>query len=883
MTMRMPFWQRALVVLVPLTALCLWLWSYLESYDVARSVRQFVAGKPVTWPPRPKGSGHGGGGDLAGELVDRLVGPARFVAVALLAGGLLLAVSRLVHRRRRALELATFELRPSRDDLANPYRVQETFEAIVGALSARWYERLWRGQDHFALETHRVEERLVCFTLAAPRRLVPAIAGPLEDLYPDVRLIEQPGRPRWAAAVVRLKKRRSHVLSLQTTRDYDHSFSESVAALLGSLGANTTVQLVLCPAPALIHRRARRLLKRTERSLNRADRHDPLDPGMDSVLEAKELKGGLETQHRSLCYFDLRIAGEDGDAVRRTAGSFSQLRSENELVRRGMRLRRRLYARRLEYALPNPIPGLRSGILSTSELATVWQLPRARAKLARIRRSPLRRALAPPDICRDPARRLLVDERGPVGIHAEDRKYGQALMGGQGSGKTSEMAPGVAIDARDDERAIVVADAKEELAELVLGLIPRHRTVHYIDLGRPEIGFNPLTIDASPGTRASVFLGALIEANPPGAIQARSDDLLRQAVTVVCAVEPRPTVWDVYRMLSPGDAAYRDRALTRLDQLPGMDFARYYWRREFPELLRDRSRTLEVLDPPLNKLRRLLSTTQVDVVLRHPYSLDIEGAIARAEVVVINGAKAVAGEDNTRLLFQLLLRLVHRAIQAQQALPEDRRRRVSLYVDEAHNVLTPSVATMLAEGRSAGLEACFAWQYSAQIRDELVRSGVRSLLQSISIFRMRELEDARSLAGLAMDVYSDRISVDQEEQERLRFSADDIIHLPVHTAINIWVARGTPRAAFVASTLPMQDLYDAALADHHLAAQRARGGHHLAHLPAPLEDKSPPEEASDNSIRQTPRTDRDDPVAGHTARTADGGDPPPDQLPFEDL
>ena len=411
MTIRMPFWQRAVLVLGPLSVLCLWLWSYLQSHDLARSLRQFVAGKPVTWPPATRRGGQSGAEDVAGELAGRLVGPTRSVAIVLLAGGLLLAVMRLVHRHRRAGRLATFELRPSRDDVANPYRVQETFEAIVGAISARWYERLWRGQDHFALETHRGRDGLIYFTLAAPRRLVPAIAGPLEDLYPDVRLIEQPGRPRWAAAVVRLKKRRSHVLSLQTTRDYEHSFSESLAALMGSLQANTTVQLVLCPAPALIHRRARRLLKRRERALNRADRHDPLDPGMDSVVEAKELKGGLETQHRSLLYFDLRVAGEDPEAVRRTAGSFSQLRSENELVRRSMRLRRWLYARRLEHALPNPLPGLRSGILSTSELATVWQLPRARAKLARIRRSPLRRAVAPPEICRDPARRLVVDEQ----------------------------------------------------------------------------------------------------------------------------------------------------------------------------------------------------------------------------------------------------------------------------------------------------------------------------------------------------------------------------------------------------------------------------------------------------------------------------------------
>jgi hypothetical protein len=81
------------------------------------------------------------------------------------------------------------------------------------------------------------------------------------------------------------------------------------------------------------------------------------------------------------------------------------------------------------------------------------------------------------------------------------------------------------------------------------------------------------------------------------------------------------------------------------------------------------------------------------------------------------------------------------------------------------------------------------------VRDELVRSGVRSLLQSISIFRMREMEDARSLSGLAMDVYSDRISVDQDEQERLRFSPDDILRLPIHTAINLWVAGGIPALA----------------------------------------------------------------------------------------
>ena len=207
--------------------------------------------------------------------------------------------------------------------------------------------------------------------------------------------------------------------------------------------------------------------------------------------------------------------------------------------------------------------------------------------------------------------------------------------------------------------------------------------------------------------------------------------------------------------------------------------------------------------------------------------------LERGEVLIVAGAKAAVGEDNTILVTQLLLQLLHRALQAQQELPERERRRVSLLIDEAHNVLTPSVAKMLAEGRSAGLEAVFAWQYSAQIRDEVIRSGVRSLLQSISIFRMREMEDARSLAGLAMEVYSDRISIDQDEQERLRFSPDDIVKLPIHRAINLWVADGVPRAGFLGHTLPMEALHDASVAEHHREAQRERGGHHPEHAPRP--------------------------------------------------
>ena len=498
---------------------------------------------------------------------------------------------------------ARWELRLGRDDLAEPYHVQEAFEGITGAISSRWYERIWRGPDHFALEIHRLPDLSIRFTVAAPTGLESAIRGPLEDLYPDVELIEVDGQPAWASCVVRLKKRASFVLSIQTTRNYEHAFTESLVAMLSTVEDELSVQLVLTPAPGLIHRRARRLLKRRERTLQHADTRDPGELGIDSIVEAKELKGALELQHRSLLYFDLRVTGHDPQAVRRVAGLFSQLRSENELVRREMRLRRRVYASRIAQALPNPLPGWRAGVLSTSELATLWQLPRARVKHARLPRATVRRAIAPPEIAREPARMLLRDERGPVSIAAADRKYGHALIGGQGGGKSSVLARHFANDARDPDRAVVLIDPKGPLAELCLGLVPAGRTVHYLDLGHPEIGINPLTINASPGARAAVFLHALIEANPPGAIQAASDSFLRQAVAAVCAVERTPTLWHVYRLLESGHSPYRESVARRLAQIPGNDFARHYWRREFPALLADRGFAASRAQPAAQQAR----------------------------------------------------------------------------------------------------------------------------------------------------------------------------------------------------------------------------------------------------------------------------------------
>lgn len=858
---------RVAIVFSVAALLCLAAWVYLQTHDVGHTIRQFKMGHPMTAPPRR----HGPGLDGFNQTLERLRWILQTVLVGSTAIATTISVNRWRWRRRRARTTSTVELRLGRDDLANPYRVQEAFEGISGAITARWYARLWRGQDHFALEIHRLEDAGIRFTVAAPAALLPAIKGPLEELYPDVALEPISGRPPAPRHVVRLKKRRCFVLSIQTARNYEHAFVESLTSLMTSHSDPVSVQLVLAPAAGRTHRRARKLLKKRERSLQHADRRDGAEIGIDSVVEAKELKGALETQHRSLLFFDLRVSGPDPVVVRRVAGLYAQVRSENELTPRHMRVRRDVFASRIRSALPNPVPSMITGVFSTSELATVWQLPRGRSKHAAFERSTVRRASAPPQIDRSAERILMQDERGPVCISPPDRKYGHALIGGQGTGKSSVMARHFANDARDRDRSIILVDPKGPLARLCRGLAPADRVVHYLDLGRPETGINPLTIDASPGTRAAVLLRALIEANPPGAIQAASDSFLRQSINAVCTVEADPTLWHVYAMLDLTDSEYRTKVINLLSEDPAGGFARHYWVNVFPQLVKDRSFAAQALNAPRNKLERLISTRDIDLLLRHPAAVDIDAILENNEILIVAGGKADVGEDNTLLVTHLLLQLLQRTLQHRQENGHGGVSPVSLLIDEAHNVLTPSVARMLAEGRSAGLEAVFAWQYSGQVRDEVIRSGVRSLLQSITVFRMREMEDARSLSGLAMEIYSDRIGIDQDEQERLRFSADDIVRLPIHQAINLWVADTAPRPGFVAHTLPMEPLHDETLVEHHAKAQAERGGFHPTDLRDPgLTDAEPPKEqpaesesAPDLSNRPKtkrssgPRVDRD--------------------------
>jgi len=419
-------------------------------------------------------------------------------------------------------------------------------------------------------------------------------------------------------------------------------------------------------------------------------------------------------------------------------------------------------------------------------------------------------------------------------LRPEDKPYGCALTGSQGTGKTSVMAQSCADDAQDQECCLIVLDPKRDLADKALSVIPRHRRVWILDLAKPEIGINPLLIPGRPDAVADAVVEGFRDTNEDGAIMASSDRYLRQAAigALVLAIEERrmPTMGDLYRLLLPHEDTMRRRVAELCDTHGELAFTSVFFGESLPTDLQDaRSQTTVKLDAPRNKIEALLGVPSVNRMLHHPFQRSLHDIIAERDVLVVRGASGSIGEGNAIKVLTWLLRCLDAALSDQQQKPEADRVRVALKVDEAHLLLSPTFARMLAVHRSAGLEAMCAWQQLSQIKDLAVREATTNLLQNRIVFRMNNPEDARAEIGVMMSAYTDLFHGSREARELTRFQPDMLVNLDVFYALCSWVAGGRRADAFVGRTIRPRE--DPELIAHHERAQRERGAFVVERLP----------------------------------------------------
>jgi hypothetical protein len=803
-------------------------------------------------------------------------------ALVVLCGWLGFLPARLRARAGRAARRERYEILPYRNDVASPERMAQVFQALAATLNRRWFRRILTGAPAIAFEVHVLPQkqrpaRVVLSVVCTPEDVL-LVDSCLQIAYPDVRvgytftIDPRPAgdAPTWNRYVKRLKKLRPFITQVggETAggdRAFEHQMIDGLLVNLAHVRAPVTVQLALTPVPRWVDRLSRRAYRSQERQVASAGAAGEL--GDRSPKAEAELRSGLTLQHQLLFYFDIRCASSSAEVALLAAQSLSQGAGANRLRVKEPWLLQRVHAKRLHSGLPRLLAPIRHGVLSSSELAMLWQLPSQRPKSVMIKRSNLLREPASSAVWRptDPQDAFADDERGPIGIRPADRKLGVCFTGVPGVGKTSGMVSLWKCDARDHDAVLIGLDPKTEAAEEWLSQVPPDRKVYFLDLARPEFGMSPLLMPTSMEVIGDTVVESLRDINEDGAIMAASDRYLRSATYGALLLardqDKMPSWYDVYQQLWPEDTgAELRRQVSELCQAdPDLAGLRALWGTILPNMLKEsRSQVTVRMDAPGNKLARLLGQPTLARMLHHPVQVSVDQIIEERAVLIIQGSMGEIGEENAVIVLRLVLRMIHTALQRQQLKSAHLRPRVCAHIDEVHYLWGSVLEVMLSTGRSAGLEPTLAWQHSGQIEEERMAKGVLADLQTAINFRCGDPEEAEMIIRRAMISYLTRFSGDQSDRDNARFTPDAQMKLSQHYALMQPIVNGEKDKPAIIHTRPMRK--DIERIEHHLAEQRRRGCFYPETMPDPLPNTRAESERDDGTVPAGARHPAADPT-----------------------
>ncbi len=826
-----------------------------------------ASGDPAFVPPR--------GRDQPASLASRgraAWSAARVTGAPLVAlgGGILIAAVAVVATRRmlarRARRYVRLRVAAYRTDRASHEALVAMFEGLHKRLLRRWWRRLWQGQPSLALEVHvsRVVdgapqtpiarraptrrdaegspgELIAWLAVCCPAGTEAMVESALRHAYPNLSLSRTPVVLASPRHLLRLKKHAAFIARVRAPERLELE-QPSMNRLLTAMSAGAgpaTVQIALTPAPAVFESWARHCYRRHEEHIARRAERRLGKARTRSQVEDVELRGALDVQHRPLFFADLRVMADSRRGCEQVASELRAEEAENRLVERGTRVRQGLlglYGRRVARGEGNLLPSLRRGVLASTELSLLWQLPSLDFATVPFARAALPVAPAPPTVLRPSnGPGALRDALGPVSIHPEMRRQNTAVPGTVEQGKTSYLVATVAEDLQREHCAVIVLDPKGDAADATLSAVPVGRTCTLLDFSRPTCGFNPLAVDAPADVIADYVVEALRNLFTDADIRASSDRYLRNAIIAVLAADRDASLWDAARLLSVGEDgyAYRARVGAQVRGLPEFKEISEFFTAELTAQLADaRSMTTAKLDAPVNKLARLLNSTSIKrVLLNDSLRVDFDRVIAEGEVLVVKGALGAMGAGNTSVLMQLLVGMLDAALGRQQdAVDAGLRVSVALKVDEAPLVLNRGFAQTLALKRSAGLETVACWQTDAQWVDRDVRDSLDALFAHRVYFATASVRDARAAASLMMAEFADTVRSNDSALSALG-RPDVRLHLPKHHAVVSWTTPAGRQPPFVARTLPLR--LDRLRVAHHHTVQAARGGRYLADLRQP--------------------------------------------------
>lgn len=447
-------------------------------------------------------------------------------------------------------------------------------------------------------------------------------------------------------------------------------------------------------------------------------------------------------------------------------------------------------------------------LLNSSELVNLVHLPTASIATSKFHRHVENTKALPPDLRQGKYALGLNEHQGQrsvVYVTDKERLTHCSIQGSTGMGKSTLIVNSFLQDVQLGVGACCL-DPHGDLVDDILLRLPADSLdkVILVDPSDTEfpIGFN--LFQATTDIEKIVLSSDLVEIIRAQATSWGDSmtNILANAINTFLESPRGGTLVELRKFLV--DPAYRNEYLTSVSDTSILA----YWKHDYQKLRKD------AISPLLTRLDTFLRVRIVRNMMAQPKGLDFNEILRKDKIVLIKLSQGLIGEANSYLLGTLFLSKFYQAAQARQALSKDTRKPYYLYIDEASNMVSPSLSAILSGARKYALGLTIVYQELAQIDDNKL---VNSLISNPGIricFRTGDADAKKLESGFSGFEASDlqRLSVGKAIARVGGSDRDfNLLTIPLSERVypdNINVIKAKTRATYSTSKQEVEEYLD---------------------------------------------------------------------------
>ncbi|MBI5400993.1 MAG: type IV secretion system DNA-binding domain-containing protein [Candidatus Yonathbacteria bacterium] len=432
--------------------------------------------------------------------------------------------------------------------------------------------------------------------------------------------------------------------------------------------------------------------------------------------------------------------------------------------------------------------------LSLKELATLFHFPVTTTTSSELKEARAGGAPAPTEMAQQGiilGKNIYHNKETLVRMDREDRVRHMYVIGQTGTGKSHILKTMIMQDIKNGDGVCFIDPHGNDVQD-ILSQIPPERAddVIYFDPSSTErpMGLNMLEYDHSKPEQKTFVVNEMMNIfNQLFDMKVGGGAMFEQyfknaAFLVMEDTSEQATLLDITRVLS--DKAFRDMKLSRCKN----PIIAQFW--ASAEKTTGDQGLANFVPYISSKFDPFISNDIMrPVVLQKESSFNFREIMDNKKILLVNLSKGRLGDINANLIGLVLVGKITMAALSRVDMfgtgqkPND----FYLYIDEFHNVTTPSIASILSEARKYRLSLNVAHQYIAQI-PENIRDAVFGNVGNMAVFRVGQ-EDAEFL----------------EKNFAPTFSAQDITKLDNRNAYVNMLVNGQPTKPFNIVTLPLEE------------------------------------------------------------------------------